>query len=131
VLKDVISAELVEQCRALLLGANDDLREHGRVGREGFYSEAMQNLGVGGAHNTKRLFDIIELEGGPEVLGEILERTDARLNPILEAVLGKEKHFLSNFLFIRPEPVLVNSPFWFFIGTRNSDAQNKTRFIYS
>ena len=45
VLKDVLTPELVERCRSLLLAANDDLRKHGRVGREGFYSKEMQNLG--------------------------------------------------------------------------------------
>lgn len=83
--------------------ANDDLRQHGRVGREGFYSTAMQNLGVGGAHNTKRLFDIIELDGGPQLLGEVLERTDNRLSPILEAVLGKG-FYLGSFQSLTLDP---------------------------
>ena len=93
----------MERCRALLLAANDDLRNHGRVGREGFYSREMQNLGVGGADNTKRLFDIIELDDGPEVLGNILARTDARLRPIVEAVLGAGS-FLGSFQSLTLEP---------------------------
>lgn len=103
VVKDVLSDELVSRCRDLLLSANDDLRQHGRVGREGFYSPAMQNLGVGGAHNTKRLFDIIELDGGPQLLGEVLERTDGRLRPILEAVLGKG-FYLGSFQSLTLDP---------------------------
>ena len=95
-LKGVITPQQVEAARDLLLGANEDLRQHGRVGREGFYSSEMQNLGVGGKDNTKRLFDIVELEGGPECLGGILERADERLAPILEAVLGKG-NFLGSF----------------------------------
>ena len=103
VLKNVLSDDVVAQCRDLLLSANDDLRQHGRVGREGFYSAAMQNLGVGGAHNTKRLFDIIELDGGPQLLGDVLERSHARMSPILEAVLGKG-FYLGSFQSLTLDP---------------------------
>ena len=45
----------------------------------------------------------VELDGGPQLLGEVLERTDDRLSPILEAVLGKG-FYLGSFQSLTLDP---------------------------